>query len=54
MNIEDAIRMQKIQESTSPVCGRNEEHVALFGGCVCPFNCGWCYWYVRPVKEENK
>lgn len=51
MSIEEAIRMQKVQESAKPVCGRNEEHVALLGGCHCPFNCGFCFWYIDSIKE---
>ena len=52
MSIEDIIRMQKVQESTKPVCGRNEEHVALLGGCHCPFNCDFCFWYIDSIKEK--
>ena len=54
MMVEDTLRMQIVQERVEPVCGRNEEYAALLGGCICPFNCTWCYWYEKPIREENK
>ncbi len=54
MTNEDAIHMQIVQKRIEPVCHKDWRDAALLGGCVCPFNCTWCYWYERPIREENK